>query len=114
MFQTAEAGVRRGRALVTVGFIAVYVLLGVVAYGSSWLHGIAHTLPCGGCGDNGQEVWFLGWQAHALTNLVNPLRTDWVVYPYGADLANNTSMPLAGMIATPITLLFGPIASYNL
>jgi hypothetical protein len=93
--------------------VAAYVVLGIVSHGASWVHGIAHTLPGGGGGDNGQEVWFLAWGAHALTHLTDPLRTDWLQYPYGADLANNTSMPLAGFIGTPITLLFGPIATYN-
>jgi len=91
----------------------VYVILAIGMYGSSWLHGIGHTLQCGGCGDNGQQVWFLAWGGHALTNLVDPLRTNWVNYPYGADLANNTSMPFAAFLGTPITLLLGPIAAYN-
>ena len=93
--------------------ILVYVVLGVVAILPSWLHGASHTLQCGGCGDNGQEVWFLAWGSHALTNLLNPLRTNWIDFPYGVDLADNTSMPLAGFMGAPITLIFGPIAAYN-
>lgn len=119
---TATAGVatiereelRRGRALTTAGCLVLFVLFGVLVYGSSWLHGMAHTLPCGGCGDNGQMVWFIGWSGHAVANFMNPLRSNWIQFPYGADLANNTSMPLAGILSLPITLLFGPIASYNL
>ncbi len=94
--------------------IAVYGVLAVLAYLPAWSHGPGHTLNCGGCGDNGQEVWFLAWGAHALTNLEDPLRTTWLHYPWGADLANNTAMPLLGLLGTPITLLFGPVATYNL
>jgi hypothetical protein len=100
---------RLGVAVVLV----IYLGLGVVSNLPSWTGGVTHTMQCGGCGDSGQEVWFLAWGAHALTHLVDPLRTNFLNYPWGVDLANNTSMPLAGAIATPITLLFGPVASFN-
>jgi hypothetical protein len=104
---------RRYRHLGVWIAILVYVALGVVAILPSWLGGASHTLQCGGCGDNGQEVWFLAWGSHALTHLVNPFRTNWIDFPYGVDLADNTSMPMAGFIGAPITLIFGPIATYN-
>jgi hypothetical protein len=102
----------RGRAGLWVA-IGVYLVLGILANLPAWLHGASHTLQCGGCGDNGQEIWFLTWAAHALTHLVNPLRTNWIDFPYGVDLADNTSMPLAGFMGAPITWVFGPIAAYN-
>ena len=93
--------------------VAIYALLSVVGNATSWLHGASSWLPCGGCSDNGQEVWFLASSAHAATHLENPLRTTWINVPYGVDLADNTSMPLVGILAAPITWLFGPIATYN-
>jgi len=93
--------------------IAVYLGLGVLANLPSWTGGVTHTMQCGGCGDSGQEVWFLGWAAHAFTHLQDPLRSAWINFPWGVDLADNTSMPLAGIIGTPITLLFGPVATFN-
>jgi hypothetical protein len=75
--------------------------------------GVTHTMQCGGCGDSGQEVWFLAWGAHALTHLTDPIRSNFINYPWGVDLADNTSMPLAGAIGTPITVLFGPVATFN-
>lgn len=104
---------RRRARIETGAFVGVYILLSILVYGSSWLHGISHTLQCGGCGDNGQEVWFLAWASHAFTNLQDPLRTNIVNYPFGADLANLTSMPLAGILSTPVIALSGPIAAYN-
>jgi hypothetical protein len=114
---TAEASTDRARIwrrrLGFASVIAVYLGLGVLANLPSWTGGVTHTMQCGGCGDSGQEVWFLGWAAHALTHLQDPLRTAWINYPWGVDLADNTSMPLAGIIGTPITLLFGPVATFN-
>ncbi len=94
--------------------LVAYMGLGVVANLPSWTGGVTHTMQCGGCGDSGQEVWFLAWGAHALTHLVDPLRTNFINYPWGVDLADNTSMPLAGAIATPVTMLWGPVASFNI
>ncbi|HXY42589.1 MAG TPA: hypothetical protein VEH29_00220 [Acidimicrobiales bacterium] len=102
----------RGRLAVAVCILA-YLGLGVLANLPSWTGGVTHTMQCGACGDSGQEVWFLAWAAHAVTHLQDPLRTNWINYPWGVDLADNTSMPLAGVLGTPITLLFGPVATFN-
>ena len=93
--------------------LAIYLGLGVVANLPAWLGGVTHTMQAAGNSDPGQEVWFLAWAAHAVLHLQDPLRTNWVNYPWGVDLADNTGMPLVGVIATPITLLFGPIATFN-
>ena len=79
----------------------------------AWIGGVTHTMQAAGNSDPGQEVWFLAWAAHAVTHLQDPLRSNWIDYPWGVDLADNTSMPLAGAIGTPITLLFGPVATFN-
>jgi hypothetical protein len=101
------------RRIGVASVLAVYLGIGVLANLPSWLGGVTHTMQCGGCGDSGQEVWFLAWAAHAVIHLQDPLRTNWINYPYGVDLADNTSMPLAGVIGTPVTLLFGPVATFN-
>jgi hypothetical protein len=102
------------RPRITIAVVlAVYLALGVLANLPAWLGGASHTVQCGACGDIGQEVWFLAWSAHAVTHLQDPLRTNLLNYPYGADLADNTSMPLAGALGIPITWLFGSIATYN-
>jgi hypothetical protein len=104
----------RSRALPACLCIAVYLLLGFASNLPAWLHDPGSWMTCGGCGDNGQEIWFLQWSTFALTHLQDPLRTNWIDYPWGADLAISTPMPLVGMVTTPITLLFGPVFTYNL
>ena len=93
--------------------IAIYALLSLAGNLTSWLHGAGQWLPCRGCGDTGQEVWFLASGAHAAAHLENPLRTTWINAPRGMDLADTTSMPLVGIASAPITWLFGPIATFN-
>jgi len=110
---TANESPKWRRRLVVVAVLITYAALGVAANWPSWAGGVTHTMQCGGCGDSGQEVWFLAWAGHALIHLQNPLRTTAINFPWGVDLADNTSMPLAGVLATPITVLFGPVASFN-
>jgi hypothetical protein len=67
-----------------------------------------------GSTDNDLMTWFLAWVPHALAHGLNPLYTNWLNYPYGVDVAQNTSAPLLGLLAAPLTLLVNPIASFNL
>ncbi len=71
-------------------------------------------IPVCACGDQAQEVWFLAWTAHAIAHGANPLFSAAINYPRGVNLADNTSMPLLGLLASPVSLGLGPIAAYNL
>jgi len=65
------------------------------------------------CTDTAQTVWFLAWTPHAVLTGHNPLFTHAVNYPVGVNLAQNTLMPLLGLLAAPITATLGPVASAN-
>ena len=101
------------RRATTIVCLCAYLALGFLANLPVWLHGPSTVTICGGCGDNGQEVWFLALVAHAVAHGSNPLFTNWVNYPWGANLMDNTAMPLAGVIGAPITLLLGPVLAYS-
>ena len=66
------------------------------------------------CGDPEQQTWFLSWTSYALTHGHNPFVTTYLHAPWGANLAIDTSMPLLGLLGMPITLLAGPVATFNL
>ena len=89
--------VRRQRVVIGA-VLLVYLGLGVLANLPAWIGGVTHTMQAAGNSDPGQEVWFLAWATHAVTHLQDPLRSNWIDYPWGVDLADNTSMPLAGAI----------------
>lgn len=104
---------QRRRRLATILCLSAYLVLGLLANLPVWLGGASHVLVCGGCGDSGQEVWFLASAAHAVDHWNDPLVTNWINFPWGANLMDNTSMPLAGIIGTPITIAFGPVTTYS-
>src|SRR5262249_11491542 len=105
-----RAAGRRWRGLARVAL--VYAGIAVVAY--------LPTLPLDGshtqiwtCGDTAQEVWFLGWVPFALSHGHSLFYTNWILYPAGVNLADNTAMTLLGVLAAPVTVLAGPIEAYN-
>ncbi len=58
--------------------------------------------------------WFLRWAPHAVAHGTNPLFSHAANLPDGVNLTWNTSMPLAALLLSPVTLLVGPTAAYNL
>jgi hypothetical protein len=64
--------------------------------------------------DVGGYVWGFWWLAHQVTHLGNPWSTSYLAAPVGTQLAYHTLMPLPGLLMTPVTLVLGPSASYNL
>ena len=104
----------RGReAAFTFVVFLVYAGLALAAY---WpvLPGDSLRIPTCECGDPSFQTWLLGWTPYALAHGHNPLFSWWTNYPAGVNLAENTNMPLLGLVAAPVTLLVSPIASYNL
>ncbi len=93
--------------------LAAYVLVSLVIYWPQ-VPGAVHSVVQCPCGDVMQEVWFLKWTPWAIVHGHNPLFTNWMDYPTGANLATNTVMPALAVLAAPVTWLLGPIASYNL
>ena len=64
--------------------------------------------------DGGVYVWDFWWMAHAVEHLSNPWFTRSIVAPTGVQLGYHALMPLEGVLMLPVTVLFGPSASYNL
>jgi hypothetical protein len=92
---------------------AVYLVLACLLYWPTTPFGAGH-LPGCACGDPEQQTWFLAWTSHALTHGLNPFFTQYLNAPRGANLAIDTAMPLLGVLGMPVTLLAGPVATFNL
>jgi len=58
-------------------------------------------------------VWGMWWVAHQVTHLGDPFFTHYMAAPVGIQLGFSTLMPLAGLVMTPVTLLFGPSAGFT-
>ena len=126
--RNVDAQLRRiGRGRVLVGRIegvsfarfalialAVYVIASLGVYYPLW-PGTTHlTVGYCPCGDVVQEMWFLKWTPWALLHGHNVFFTNWMGYPHGGNLASNTAMPALALLMAPVTLIFGPVSSYNL
>jgi hypothetical protein len=64
--------------------------------------------------DSAAYVWGFWWMARRVSHLANPWVTNHMAAPVGVQLGYHTLMPLPGLLLTPVTLVFGPSASYNL
>jgi hypothetical protein len=58
-------------------------------------------------------MWFLKWFPYALTHGLNVFHTNLFDYPQGVNLADNTSVPLLGLLGWPVTATLGPVAAFN-
>jgi hypothetical protein len=95
----------------------------VLIFGLYALLGVLFTLPgslaprsrlLGYPGDNFQHAWFLWHFAKAITRGHNPFYTRLILYPDRVNLSWSTTDPLAGFMALPLSLTFGPAVAYNL
>jgi hypothetical protein len=93
---------------ILIGFLAAGVLFSWPRASYLW----DHKLP--GTRDAGGFVWGFWWVARSVVHLSNPWSTHYLAAPVGTQLGFHTLMPLPGLVMTPITLAFGPSASYNL
>ncbi|MGP7999303.1 MAG: hypothetical protein ACLPKI_18610 [Streptosporangiaceae bacterium] len=64
--------------------------------------------------DSASYVWGFWWMARQVSRLGNPWFTHYMAAPAGVSLGYHSLMPLPGLLLTPVTLIFGPSASYNL
>ena len=101
------------RWLVPAGVTLVYAGIAIAAYLPTLPLDGSHTQICT-CGDTAQQVWFLGWVPFALFHGHSLFYTNWILYPAGVNLTDNTAMTLLGILAAPVTVLASPIAAYNL
>jgi hypothetical protein len=64
--------------------------------------------------DAGSYVWGFWWVARQVEHLSNPWFTRYIAAPTGTQLGLHALMPLPSVLMIPVTVTFGPSASYNL
>ena len=100
------------RSLGHLVWILAFTLPSLVLWWHVWTGHPTSTLTCA-CGDPAQEVWFIAWPAWALWHAANPFFSSAVNVPYGANLLSNTSGTLIGIVLSPVTRIWGPVAATN-
>ncbi len=93
--------------------LLIYLVLSVWVWKRIASHITTRTLD-GGLGDAGLILWWLRWAPFALTHWHDPLYTHYLNAPIGASAMWNVSMLSLGVIFTPITVLVGVVATFNL
>lgn len=92
------------------GVVIVYSIMGLAA---NWpiLPGNSTAMRQG---DPTEVTWNLVWSPWSILHGHNPFFTDYVNYPRGINLAQNTAAPLLGWVTAPLTFWSNSIASLNL
>jgi hypothetical protein len=67
-----------------------------------------------GSGDDPKAfIWSFGWWPHAILHGENPFVTHSIWAPSGLNLVWATSVPGLALLFSPVTLLAGPVAAYD-
>ncbi len=104
----------RARRVSRLEALVALVVLGALAVAWFWPALTASaTANVGGSGDAYGSMWALGWVPFAIGHGLDPLVSHLVHFPGGVNLMWNTSMPLLGLVLSPITVTAGVVASYN-
>ena len=93
--------------------ISLFMVLALVYFGGA-LTDPTHRCACWAGADPETYMWFLSWWPHAILHGHNPFETTSLFAPDRVNLGALILIPGAATVLAPITLLFGPMVSYNL
>jgi hypothetical protein len=97
---------------ISTAVFAVFAGLALAAYWPLFPGDPSH-IPFNNGSDWSWQPWALGWTPYAITHGQNPLFSNYMNWPVGVNLAQNTSMPLLGVLGWPVTAIAGPVAASN-
>ncbi|WP_428340202.1 hypothetical protein [Mycobacterium sp.] len=90
---------------------ALYLLVAVVVTLGAWRGPTSGW--AGGCCDQEQAIWYLGWTPHALGHGLNPFFTTQIGAPAGVNVMWSPSMPLLGILGWLPAKIGGPLFGFN-
>jgi len=91
--------------------LLLYLVLAVALFSSSWVN--PTYLSVGRAGDPELFMWLLAWVPYSISHLMNPLFTNFLIYPQGANLMWTLIPIVPGLLLSPVMILLGPVATYN-
>jgi hypothetical protein len=94
-----------------VGLLLIYLVAGIAATWPRFTYLADGLLPK--TTDATGFVWDYWWVAHQVAHLGNPFTSCYMAAPACIQLGYSTLMPLASIVMTPVTLIFGPSASFT-
>jgi hypothetical protein len=93
---------------------ALFVCVDLLYFGRGVIDHMGSTCLCTPGSDPSSYQWFLAWWPHALLHGDNPFVTDRLFAPGHVNLGAVDLVPGPALLAAPVTLLFGPVVSFNL
>jgi hypothetical protein len=93
--------------------LALYVALSLTFFGLPVVGDLGSTAIASDDIDASAYMWFFSWWPHALLNGLDPIRTELIFVPDGYNLAWTTAMPGPSLVLAPVTLVLGPLATWN-
>ncbi len=101
---------KRGSEVAT---FAAYLLISAVFFSRLlWNHFSTRIVGVGT--DPTIYIWFLQWWPYAIWHHLNPFFTTEIFAPEGINVTWTTCLPLAALVASPITAIWGPVTAYNI
>jgi hypothetical protein len=109
----ADTSRRRGIGL-HVGVLAGFTLLSLLMWWHVWVTGHPTASITCRCGDPVEELWWLEWLPWAIVHGHSPFFSSVLYAGSGGvnELANGSQM-FPALVLSPVTLLFGPVAAFN-
>jgi hypothetical protein len=108
------AGTGIGRALLLVlGVFLLYEAIWLALVGPWILPNFSGRILARFGGEASVFVWSLRWWPHAVGNLMNPFVSTIVWAPTGINLAWATTAPGPSLVFAPVTMLSGPVVTFN-
>jgi hypothetical protein len=92
--------------------LLLYLVLSILWFGRALFRGLGAS-HLGPTVDSSFLMWALVWWPHALRHGLNPFLCRLIWAPQGFNLAWSAGIPLASLVAAPLTLSAGPVVSYN-
>jgi hypothetical protein len=102
-----------GCAPTWVWVLAGYIAIALLTIGRYAIAHLQTTCACVGYEDPPLAMWGLTWWPHAIAHGLNPFVSHYVWSPQGVNVAQGTFLPTAAGALAPLTVLFGPVLSYN-
>ena len=100
----------RSRLARETAVLGIFLVLAVIVFAHVWAHPARRVV---GGNDPFLFIWFLRWTPYALSHGLDPWFTHSIAVPDGANVLWNTSVPLLGLLASPITLIVSPVVAFN-
>jgi hypothetical protein len=106
-------GRRPSPLAVHLGLISALLAVSVALWWRVWLAGDpGATITCQ-CGDPAQYLWFIAWVPWSLGHLHDPFLSQAIYAGQGGSNTLEISDLLPPLVVSPVTVLFGPVAAFN-